>query len=56
MKKILLPLIAGLVLIMACNKLSYDVPTPAFAKGADVSWVSETTAPSGLLKYSSLEL
>ena len=44
MKKQIL-LLAVAVLLFACEKSpkgdSYDVPTPSFAKGADVSWVSE---------------
>ena len=44
MKKQIL-LLAAAVLLFACEKspkgASYDVPTPSFAKGADVSWVSE---------------
>ena len=44
MKKQIL-LLAAAVLLFACEKSpkgdSYDVPTPSFAKGADVSWVSE---------------
>lgn len=43
MKKPLL-LLAASLLALSCTKNSgetYDVPTPSFAKGADVSWVSE---------------
>lgn len=49
MKKTLIAILAVLALI-SCNKtpdadtptpVKYDVPTPTFAKGADVSWLSE---------------
>ena len=52
MKRLLFPLIVS-VLVSACGgneqpggdtppeQPSYDVPTPSFAKGADISWVSE---------------
>ena len=47
MKKQIL-LLAAAVLLFACEKspkgASYDVPTPSFAKGADISWVSEMEA------------
>ena len=47
MKKQILLLAAALVLF-SCEKSpkgsAYDVPTPSFAKGADVSWVSEMEA------------
>ena len=40
-----IPLLAAALLACSCEKspktTSYDVPTPSFAKGADVSWVSE---------------
>lgn len=43
--KRLIPLLAAALLVFSCEKspknTSYDVPTPTFAKGADVSWVSE---------------
>lgn len=43
--KRLIPLLAIAILLLSCEKspktTSYDVPTPSFAKGADVSWVSE---------------
>lgn len=47
MKKHLLLPAAALLLAVSCNKEqsgTYDVATPAFAKGADVSWVSEMEA------------
>ena len=43
MKHTLISILA-IILLSACNNKgseSYDVPTPAFAKGADVSWLSE---------------
>ena len=47
MKKQILLLAAAMVLF-SCEKgpegSTYDVPTPSFAKGADVSWVSEMEA------------
>lgn len=43
--KRLIPLLAAALLALSCEKSpkgsSYDVPTPSFARGADVSWVSE---------------
>lgn len=54
MKRLIIAL-CGLALIACCAKnpssgtdnppaVTYDVPTPAFAKGADVSWLSEMEA------------
>jgi arabinogalactan endo-1,4-beta-galactosidase len=43
MKNVLISILA-IFLLSACNNKdteSYDVPTPSFAKGADVSWLSE---------------
>lgn len=46
--KRLIPLLTAALLAFSCEKSpkgsSYDVPTPSFAKGADVSWVSEMEA------------
>ena len=56
MKKQIL-LLAAAIMLFSCEKSpkgsTYDVPTPSFAKGADVSWVSEMEAGGKTFKTKS---
>ena len=41
MKTKLIPILLAALTAFSCGKDNIDVPTPSFAKGADVSWLSE---------------